>query len=85
MGARVGISGSQLTLLALLAETKEEKKEEAGRAMFQWLTDLLVSEKNAEAFAKAGRSRWEIENGGSNMQKNIRYDIQHANSWIIME
>lgn len=25
-----------------------------------------------------GRSRWQIENEGFNIQKNIRYDIQHA-------
>jgi len=27
-----------------------------------------------------GRSRWLIENEGFNRQKNIRYDIQHADS-----
>ena len=28
----------------------------------------------------AGRSRWKIENRGFNQQKNLRYDIEHANS-----
>ena len=40
----------------------------------------MVTGKNAGEFAGAGRGRWQIENEGFNIQKNIRYDIQHANS-----
>ena len=72
--------GHKLTMLALLIETEEEKKGKTTGALFQWLTDLIITGRNAEEFAKAGRSRWEIENEGFNMQKNIRYDIEHANS-----
>lgn len=36
--------------------------------------------KNANEFARVGRSRWRIENECFNIQKNIRYDIEHANS-----
>nr|WP_308624411.1 hypothetical protein [uncultured Eisenbergiella sp.] len=35
---------------------------------------------NAKEFAQVGRSRWRTENKGFNMKKNIRYDIEHANS-----
>lgn len=72
--------GHKLTMLALLIETEEEKPGKTTIAMFQWLTDLIITGKNAEEFAKAGRSRWKIENVEFNMQKNIRYIIEHANS-----
>lgn len=48
--------------------------------MFQWLTDLRITGKNAGEFARVGRGSWKIENEGFNIQKNIRYDIQHVNS-----
>jgi hypothetical protein len=47
---------------------------------FQWLTDLTVTGKIAGYFARVGRGRWQIENEGFNLQKNVRYDIQHVNS-----
>lgn len=72
--------GYKLTLLVLEVEiecTKTGKKE---KKTFQWLTDLKVTGKNANEFARVGRSRWRIENECFNIQKNIRYDIEHANS-----
>ena len=63
--------------------TIEETQEKTGKVKkltFQWLTDLAVNLKNASEFANAGRGRWCIENQGFNIQKNIRYDIQHADS-----
>lgn len=72
--------GYKLTLLALEIEQSSEKTGEQERKMFQWLTDLKVTGKNANEFAKVGRGRWKIENEGFNVQKNIRYDIQHVNS-----
>lgn len=44
------------------------------------LTDLTVAVSNAAGFANAGRDRWSIENQGFDIQKNIRYGIQHADS-----
>lgn len=52
--------------------------KEAGT--FQWITDLKITGKTAYEFAMAGRKRWKIENEGFNIQKNQRYDIEHANS-----
>lgn len=72
--------GYHLTLLALEIETESEKTGRKETKTFQWLTDLKVTGKNAEEFARTGRGRWRIENEGFNLQKNIRYDIQHVNS-----
>lgn len=72
--------GYKLTLLALEEETEAEGTGGKERKTFQWLTDLRVTGKNAGEFAGVGRQRWQIENEGFNIQKNIRYDIQHANS-----
>lgn len=72
--------GYKLTLLVLEIGTESEKAGEKGTKSFQWLTDLWVTGKNAGEFARAGRGRWQIENEGFNLQKNVRYDIQHANS-----
>lgn len=61
----------------------EEKtiKGEKVRTEFQWITNLLITEKNAEKVAAAGRKRWKIENEGFNRQKNWQGDITHACSW----
>ena len=72
--------GYKLTLLALEIETETEKTGRKETKTFQWLTDLVVTGKNAGEFAMTGRGRWQIENEGFNLQKNIRYNIQHANS-----
>lgn len=72
--------GYSLTLLLLEVEETDEETGETKTLVFQWLTDLTVKVRYAGEFAKAGRGRWCIENQGFNMQKNIRYDIQHANS-----
>lgn len=39
-----------------------------------------ITEKNAYEIACVGRKRWKIENEGFNTQKNLRYDLEHANS-----
>lgn len=72
--------GYKLTLLALEIEEISEDTRKKERKIFQFLTDLRVTGKNAGEFAAVGRARWRIENEGFNMQKNIRYDIQHVNS-----
>lgn len=72
--------GYKLTLLALEIDSESEKTGKKEIKTFQWLTDLVVTGKNAGEFARVGRGRWQIENEGFNIQKNIRYDIQHANS-----
>lgn len=70
--------GYSLTLLALEIKETKEKDGNEKTLTFQWLTDLTVTLSSAAEFADAGRGRWLIENQGFNIQKNIRYDIQHA-------
>jgi hypothetical protein len=55
----------------------QKKKDEM---RFQWITNLEISKKKALLFAETGRMRWRIENEGFNIQKNLRYEITHANS-----
>lgn len=78
--AEIDYRGYSLTLLALEIKETEEKSGKTKSVVFQWLTDLTITHRNASEFADAGRGRWCIENQGFNIQKNIRYDIQHANS-----
>ncbi len=72
--------GYSLTLLALEIGETQEKTGKTRILAFQWLTDLTVNQRNAGEFANAGRGRWCMENQGFNIQKNVRYDMQHANS-----
>ena len=72
--------GYSLTLLVLEIEETVENTGKTKTRSFQWLTDLPVTLSNSAEFANAGRGRWYIENQGFNIQKNIRYDIQHADS-----
>lgn len=68
--------GEQLLTVMDLKIEQEEKEDQT----FQWITDLKIIGKTAAEFANMGRKRWKIENEGFNIQKNYRYDIQHANS-----
>ena len=52
--------GYKLTLLALEEETEAERTGEKERKTFQWLTDLVVTGKNAGEFAGVGWQRWQI-------------------------
>ena len=61
-------------------EEKKVKKGEIVTVKFQWLTNLKITEENAFELACTGRKRWQIENEGFNTQKNLRYDLEHANS-----
>ncbi|MDA3780031.1 MAG: transposase family protein [Bacteroidales bacterium] len=50
------------------------------KTKFKWLTNIEVNDNNVKELANTGRQRWKIENEGFNTQKNLRYDITHANS-----
>jgi hypothetical protein len=67
--------GHELTVM----ELKIEKDGKLAGA-FQWITGLQIKGKTAWEFAQTGRKRWKIENEGFNIQKNYRYNIEHANS-----
>lgn len=65
----------KVNLIESTMEMEDGQKKE-----YVFITDLKITKKNAEQLISAGRSRWKIENQGFNQQKNIRYDIEHANS-----
>ena len=44
---------------------------------FSWVTDMLISEANVAKIAKAGRTRWKIENETFNTLKNLGYNFEH--------
>ena len=48
---------------------------------FEWITNIEITEKNAEKLAGAGRNRWKIENQGFNRQKQWQGNIEHACSY----
>lgn len=54
-------------------------EEEDNKRKFVFVTNILISKKNASNIVKAGRNRWKIENQGFNNQKNIKYKIGHVN------
>jgi len=45
---------------------------------YVFLTSMVITKRNAEKIAEAGRARWKIENEGFNKQKNYRCFIEHA-------
>lgn len=61
-----------------IIEFTDEEKEKIREFVF--ITNINITERNSQRLVNAGRSRWKIENEGFNNQKNIRYDIAHANS-----
>lgn len=47
------------------------------RLKFSWVTDLRITEDNAQDLVRAGRSRWRIENETFNTLKNQGYQFEH--------
>ena len=47
------------------------------RRVWSWVTDLPLSTETVEAFARAGRARWKVENETFNTLKNQGYHLEH--------
>ncbi len=47
------------------------------RVHYSWVTDLSIFDSNCEEFARAGRTRWKIENETFNTLKNQGYEFEH--------
>lgn len=62
-------------------EETKIKKGQKQRTEFAWITNIEITEKNAEKMAEIGRLRWKIENQGFNRQKRWQGDIEHACSY----
>lgn len=75
-----GIGYKKHEVSVLKFEEKQIRKGEVVTIRFQWLTNMELTKKNAYGIACSGRKRWKIENEGFNTQKNLRYDLEHANS-----
>ena len=59
-----------------------EEKDEEGiktRHIFTWTASIQITSENVEDIIDAGRGRWQIENEGFNVQKNVTYKIEHLN------
>ena len=48
---------------------------------FKWITNIVLTKRNAQKVARAGRLRWKIENQGFNRQKRWQGHLEHACSW----
>lgn len=48
-----------------------------GEGVFQWVTDMEITEDNVKLLVRTGRRRWMIENQGFNRQKNGIFGIEH--------
>lgn len=47
------------------------------KSTFSWVSDLIITEKNALEIARGGRKRWAIENETFNTLKNQSYNFEH--------
>ena len=76
------IKGLEARKMVLEQEQKDKKSEEITEEQKKDLEDTRnkITEENAFELACTGRKRWQIENEGFNTQKNLRYDLEHANS-----
>ena len=74
------ITGKKETMNLFEYEYETYENGQKKNIEFMWSTDLKITRKNLEELIKAGRGRWQIENQGFNVQKNILYHIQHLNS-----
>ena len=72
----IDYNGKPVNMVKYWEETEEKGKKV--RKEYQFLTDIRLTEKNAEKVVEAGRKRWKIENEGFNRQKNWQGDITHA-------
>lgn len=73
----ISYKGSKVNVFTF--KDKKTKKEK-NSTKFKWITNIEVNKNNIKEMIKAGRERWKIENEGFNTQKNLRYNITHANS-----
>jgi hypothetical protein len=55
---------------------KHQKLKEK-RVHYSWITDLSIYDSNCAEIAKAGRTRWRIENETFNTLKNQGYNFEH--------
>lgn len=55
----------------------EKNPKNKNPTKWMWITDIEVTKENVKALARAGRSRWKIENETFNTLKNQGYEFEH--------
>lgn len=53
------------------------ERTDKGTQHFSWLTDILITQHNAEPLMRGGRARWKTENETFNTLKNQGYHFEH--------
>ncbi len=73
---QIRLNGSNTWLKINLFDFKETTKD-GKTCHFTWVTDLALNEDTVAKIAKAGRTRWRIENETFNTLKNQGYNFEH--------
>lgn len=76
-----GVIFKDLDVNVLKYRETKKKRGESVTTEFAWITNIEITDKNAQKLVRAGRSRWKIENQGFNRQKRWQGNIEHACSW----
>ncbi len=71
---------NKVNVLEFNKKIKDNDETIEKKTNFKWITNIEITDKNVTELIQTGRQRWKIENEGFNTQKNLRYDITHANS-----
>lgn len=58
-------------------EWEGKRGYEKKKVHFTWITNFTITKENAPSIARAGRSRWSIENEAFNTLKNQGYNLEH--------
>lgn len=68
-------ANNQLLVNVLYFEEYDAKTNKTTKWL--WVTDIIISEKNAKLIMQGGRARWKIENETFNTLKNQGYNFEH--------
>lgn len=53
------------------------ERTDHGEQHFSWITDITITQQNADALMRGGRARWKTENETFNTLKNQGYHFEH--------
>lgn len=73
----VPLNDSNQDLLVNFLEYSEYDQDGNRLKYFSWITDIRISEENADWLVRGGRARWKIENETFNTLKNHGYHFEH--------
>ena len=73
----VPLNDSNQDLLVNFLEYSEYDQDGNRLKYFSWITDIRITEANADWLVRGGRARWKIENETFNTLKNHGYHFEH--------